>query len=103
MDPAVFDDLERTFAADGPDAAVRRLCDRLRQEKDYHALFYALLMHKRQQLGVSPIPTGPALPPPGEKRFSGWKKGTPSALKGCMAGFLAALKLFGSRHLGFPD
>ena len=60
MDPALFDELERTLAAEGPDAATRRLCDRLRQEKDYASLFYALLMRKRQQLGVSPIPTGPA-------------------------------------------
>jgi hypothetical protein len=60
MDPAVCDDIERTFAAEGPDAAVRQLCDRLREEKDYHALFYALLMKKRHELGVSPVPTGPA-------------------------------------------
>ena len=46
--------------ADGPEAACRRLCDRLREEKDYHALFYALLMQKRHELGVSPVPTGPS-------------------------------------------
>ncbi len=60
MDPAVLDDIERTLADQGPDAAVNRLCDRLRQDKDYHALFYALLMKKRHELGVSPVPTGPA-------------------------------------------
>jgi hypothetical protein len=60
MDRALFDELQRTLGADGPDAAVRRLCDRLRENKDYSSLFYALLMRKRQQLGVSPIPTGPA-------------------------------------------
>jgi hypothetical protein len=60
MEPALFDELQRTLAADGPDAAVGRLCDRLRENKDYASLFYALLMQKRQQLGVSPIPTGPA-------------------------------------------
>ena len=60
MDPAVFDELEHTLTAEGPDAAVRRLCDRLREQKDYHALFYALLMQKRHELGVSPIPTGPS-------------------------------------------
>ena len=65
MDPAVFDELEHTLAAEGPEAAVRRLCDRLREQKDYHALFYALLMQKRHELGVSPVPTGPSkdLPP----------------------------------------
>jgi hypothetical protein len=60
MDPAIFDELERILATEGPDAAVRRLCERLREQKDYASLFYALLLHKRQQLGVSPIPTGPA-------------------------------------------
>jgi hypothetical protein len=60
MDSALFDELQRTLAAEGPNAAVGRLCDRLREDKDYSSLFYALLMRKRQQLGVSPIPTGPA-------------------------------------------
>jgi hypothetical protein len=60
MDPAVYDELERTLAASGPDAAIDRLCARLREEKDYGGLFYALLLKKRQQLGVNPVPTGPA-------------------------------------------
>jgi hypothetical protein len=60
MDPAVFDELDRALAAEGPQAAARRLCDRLREAKDYHALFYALLMQKRHELGVSPIPTAPS-------------------------------------------
>jgi hypothetical protein len=60
MNPVVFDELERTFATEGADAAAHRLCERLRDEKDYSSLFYALLMRKRQQLGVTPIPTGPA-------------------------------------------
>ena len=60
MDPAIYIELERTLDAEGADAAVRRLCERLRENKDYASLFYALLMQKRQQLGVSPVPTGPA-------------------------------------------
>ncbi len=60
MDSAIFDELERTLAAEGGDAAARRLCQTLRDKKDYSSLFYALLLHKRQQLGVSPIPTGAA-------------------------------------------
>src|SRR5579875_2501493 len=59
MDSAIFEELQSTLAVEGPDAAVRRLCEHLRQKKDYDRLFYALLMHKRLQLGVSPIPTGP--------------------------------------------
>ncbi|HVS35739.1 MAG TPA: hypothetical protein VMS17_09160 [Gemmataceae bacterium] len=60
MEPAVLDDIEHTLKSQGPEAAVNRLCDRLREDKDYHALFYALLMKKRHELGVSPVPTGPA-------------------------------------------
>jgi hypothetical protein len=59
MDSTQFDELERALAADGADAAVSRLCERLRENKDYASLFYALLMRKRNQLGVSPVPTGP--------------------------------------------
>ena len=59
MNPTVYDDLERTLDAEGPIAAVERLCASLREEKDYHSLFYALLLRKRNELGVSPIPTGP--------------------------------------------
>ncbi|HXG10448.1 MAG TPA: hypothetical protein VNK04_11845 [Gemmataceae bacterium] len=60
MDPQVFDELERTVATEGPAAAIDRLCTRLREQKDYGSLFYALLMKKRYELGVSPLPTGPA-------------------------------------------
>lgn len=60
MEPATFNDLERTLAEKGPAAAIDDLCTTLRQRKDYGSLFYALLMKKRQELGVSPLPTGPA-------------------------------------------
>jgi hypothetical protein len=60
MDAAAFDEIERTLAAEGADAAIDRLCRRLRDEKDYNSLFYALLLKKRHELGVLPVPTGPA-------------------------------------------
>lgn len=60
MDSAIFDELERILAAEGAEVATRRLCERLENEKDYSSLFYALLMRKRQELGVLPIPTGPS-------------------------------------------
>jgi hypothetical protein len=65
MDPSVFDDLQQAVATRGPAAAIDQLCEQLRQGKDYSSLFYALLMKKRHELGVSPIPTGPShdLPP----------------------------------------
>src|SRR5207249_2113352 len=39
---------------------------KLREQKDFHNLFYALLMKKRCQLGVTPVPTSPALKLPKE-------------------------------------
>lgn len=58
MNPEAFDELERTLTAEGPGAAIERLCARLREWKDYNSLFYALLLKKRHELGVSPVPTG---------------------------------------------
>lgn len=55
-----FATLRGTLDASGPLAAADALCDHLRQAEDYQALFYALLLKKRVQLGVSPFPTGPS-------------------------------------------
>lgn len=65
LDPAIFDELQRHLEAHGPDAAVERLCTTLHARKDYAGLFYALLLKKRHELAVSPVPTEPAqnLPP----------------------------------------
>ncbi len=65
LSPAAFDRLRAALEADGPLAAVDRLCDELRAAEDFHSLFYALLMRKRVELGVSPFPNGAAaeLPP----------------------------------------
>jgi hypothetical protein len=60
MDTALFDELQQTLASQGPTAAIDQLCTSLRSARDYHRLFYALLMKKRQELGVSPLPTGPS-------------------------------------------
>src|SRR5687768_5847300 len=60
MNPALFDQLQATLEASGPEAAIDRLCSQLRGNRDYNALFYALLLKKRHELGVSPIPTGPS-------------------------------------------
>jgi hypothetical protein len=59
MPADVFDQLQTTLQAEGPQAAIDRLCDRLRAEKNYADLFYALLMKKRHALGASPVPTSP--------------------------------------------
>jgi hypothetical protein len=55
-----FDDLKQTLATNGTSAAIDLLCQDLKDKKDFTGLFYALLMKKRLELGVSPIPTGPA-------------------------------------------
>ena len=57
MDSALFDSLEKTFSERGPDEAIQRLCESLREGKDYANYFYALLLKKRHELGVSPVPT----------------------------------------------
>src|SRR5260370_8032963 len=64
MDRTLFDELEQTLDTQGADAAISRLCDRLKEQKDYHGLFYALLMDQRRRLGANPVPTGsyPDLP-----------------------------------------
>ena len=65
LDTAAFERLQATLAARGAAAAVDELVAELRKGDDTQGLFYALLMKKRVELGVSPFPTGPAneLPP----------------------------------------
>lgn len=60
MHPSLFDQVEKALQAEGPAAAIGRLCQSLRDSRDYHLLFYALLLKTRHELGVSPIPTGPS-------------------------------------------
>jgi hypothetical protein len=70
LDAAVFDDLKDALADRGPAAAIDRLCQVLREQKDYSSLFYALLLKKRHELGVSPVPTGSAQDLPEETHES---------------------------------
>jgi hypothetical protein len=58
MDPQLFDDLQQSLAKEGPAKAIDHLCAKLRERKDYTNLFYALLMKKRFEMGVSPVPAG---------------------------------------------
>lgn len=60
MDAAAYAELEETLKKKGAKVAIQDLCDRLRESGDYGGLFYALLMKKRHELGVNPLPTGPA-------------------------------------------
>src|SRR5437868_412701 len=65
MDAALFEELQHELES-SPQAAIDRLCAALREKKDYAALFYALLLKKRHELGVSPIPSGPSQDLPAE-------------------------------------
>src|SRR5438874_2817969 len=60
MDAVLFDELQQDLTQRGPTVAIDHLCARLREQKDYAGLFYALLLKKRFELGVSPVPTEPA-------------------------------------------
>ena len=66
MDPQLFDDLQQSLAKEGPAKAIDHLCTILRERKDYTNLFYALLMRKRFELGVSPVPAGASQDLPAE-------------------------------------
>lgn len=58
MNAILWDELKRTLEKSGAAAAIDKLCAELKESKDYHSLFYALLLKKRQELGLNPIPTG---------------------------------------------
>ncbi|MBY0461147.1 MAG: hypothetical protein K2V38_27815, partial [Gemmataceae bacterium] len=60
-----FDRLQAALADRGPAAAIDLLLEELQEAQDFQALFYAKLLAKRVELGVSPFPTSPAseLPP----------------------------------------
>ena len=60
-DAAIFDELRMQLRKLGPAKAIDALCQKLREERDYGKLFYAMLMKKRFEMGVSPIPTGGAV------------------------------------------
>lgn len=64
--PEIYDRLRAAVADRGPAAAVDQLCADLRDLGDLNALFYALLMKKRVELGVTPFPTGAAADLPAE-------------------------------------
>jgi hypothetical protein len=68
MEPAVFDfdRLEAALQTEGPIAAIDELCAQVERTEDYPALFYALAMKKRHELGVLPVPTAPSQDLPAE-------------------------------------
>ena len=57
MTQSIYDALVQTVNREGGLAAVEQLCTHLREQKDYANLFYAMLVSKRLELKVSPVPT----------------------------------------------
>ncbi len=53
-----FEKLEEALREAGPLQAIERLCADLRERKDYHGLFYALLLRKRHELGLPAVQLG---------------------------------------------
>lgn len=59
-DPALFEAVQAALASGGAARAADELIAKLREAEDFQNLFYALLLKKRVELGVSPFPTGPS-------------------------------------------
>ena len=57
MSDTTFDELQKIHGNQGPAAAIDHLIGVLRDEKQFHKLFDALLMKKRLELG---LPQGPS-------------------------------------------
>ncbi len=49
---SIYAELDRTLTTKGPLQTADLLCETLRERKDYHAYFYALLLRKRLELGL---------------------------------------------------
>lgn len=66
LSPEQYDRLQEIVKSKGPAAAVEQLEKDLLELGDIDALFYAMLMKKRVELGVSPFPSGPSADLPAE-------------------------------------
>ena len=60
MDATPLDAIQAELENHGPLAAADRLCEHLKAHEDWHSYFYAKLLRKRVELGVSPFPSGPS-------------------------------------------
>lgn len=71
MIPQVFNRIQQAHAAGGPEAAFDELINTLRAEKNYDALFDALLLRQRHALGLSLLssPRISTLDPAMRKRY----------------------------------
>jgi hypothetical protein len=60
MHATPLDAIQAELEARGPLAAADALCEQLKTNGDWHSYFYARLLRKRVELGVSPFPSGPS-------------------------------------------
>jgi hypothetical protein len=59
MDEDLFNQLDDALRAEGPAAALSTLTGRLQEERQFGSLFYAMILRKRFELGISLLPTYP--------------------------------------------
>lgn len=105
MDEALIESLLKTLGDHGPMEAASHLCDKLREAKDYSSLFYALLVRKRLELGVSPVPTEAAysLPEAFHERYeTGIRDAARQVGELCIAGKNLPLAWMYYRMIGEP-
>ena len=71
FDDAVFRRVRAAFQAGGPAGGVESLCAEMEAAGEFQSLFYALLMRRRVELGLSPFPLSPAteLPPDAHESY----------------------------------
>ena len=71
FDDAVYRRVRAAFEAGGPGAGVTTLCAELEAAGEFQPLFYALLMRRRVELGLTPFPLSPAteLPPDAHEAY----------------------------------
>ncbi|MER3416533.1 MAG: hypothetical protein C4297_10025 [Gemmataceae bacterium] len=56
---SIYEVLENTLASAGPEYMLEELCQELKRRKEYHGLFYALLLRERLHLGLPPLALQP--------------------------------------------
>ncbi len=71
FDDAVYRRVHAAFEAGGPGGGVEALCGELEAAGEFQPLFYALLMRRRVELGLTPFPLSPAteLPPDAHEAY----------------------------------
>jgi hypothetical protein len=56
--PSVYEELETKLESGGPAAMLDLMCSELRRQRDYHGLFYGMLLQRRLALGLPAVQVG---------------------------------------------